>query len=69
MNIKDIENNVKTGYKFKICNICGCKQYSNNYAVHLRTKKHQEVKYANEKFEITKGEPPKRQTKEVFLLS
>ena len=50
---KDVE---KKNY-FKMCNICGCKQYSNNFARHLRSKKH-EVDYANQKFEVTKYKPP-----------
>ena len=65
----NIEKEVKPERKTRICAICGCRQYSTNYSRHLKTKKHKEVKYAIEKFEITKGEPPKRKTKEVLLLS
>ena len=59
MNIeKDVE---KKTYKFRTCNVCGCKQYSTNFARHVRTKKHKEADYADNKFEVEKYEPqPKK---------
>ena len=66
MNIeKDVE---KKTYRFRICNICGCKQYSTNFARHARTKKHTEADYADQKFEVMKYElPPKKNTEFLRL--
>jgi len=61
---KDVE---KKNY-FKMCNICGCKQYSNNFARHLRSKRHKEVDYANQKFEMTKYEPPQNKKNDYLIL-
>ena len=59
MNIeKDVE---KKTYKFRTCNVCGCKHYSTNFARHVQTKKHKEADYADNKFEVEKYEPqPKK---------
>ena len=54
--LKDVGD--KKTYKFRTCNICGCKQYTTNFARHSRTKKHKEADYADNKFEIEKYEPP-----------
>jgi hypothetical protein len=63
-----IEKDVEKKNYYKTCSICGCKQYSNNYARHLKTKKHKQVDYANQKFEITKYEPPQSKKTEYLIL-
>lgn len=66
------ENIVKDGkrqYATRVCNVCGCRQYANNFARHLRTKKHQEVDYANnQKFEITRVEPQEKKNNSNVLI-
>ena len=66
--IHPINKDVEKKRYFKTCSICGCKQYSNNFARHLKTKKHREVDHANQKFEITKYEPPKQKS-DILILS
>jgi len=67
MNIeKDVE---KKTYSFRICNICGCKQYSTNFARHARTKKHKEADYADQKFEVKKYEQPPKKNTEFLRLT
>ena len=44
--------------KIITCNICGCKQYTSNFSRHIRTKKHKEADYADNKFELEKSKPP-----------
>ena len=65
------ENIVKDAgdeHKYKICQSCGCKQYVNNYARHIRTKKHQQVDYINNtRFEIVKVKP-KIDTDKEFIF-
>ena len=61
---KDVE---RKNY-FRVCSTCGCKQYSNNFARHLRSKKHKEVDYANQKFEITKYEPHVNKQSDYLIL-
>ena len=52
-NNGDILNDVeKKTYKFRTCNICGCKQYTTNFSRHSKAKKHKESDYAYHKFEI-----------------
>ena len=62
---KDVE---KRAYNFRTCNICGCKQYTTNFARHSRTKKHKEADYADQKFEIEKYEPPVKKKSEYLIL-
>ena len=65
--MSNIENDVeKKTYKFRTCNICGCKQYSTNFARHVRTKKHKEADYADNKFEVEKYEPPQKKKYRLF---
>ena len=65
MNIeKDVE---KKSYKFRTCSICGCKQYSTNFARHVRTKKHKEADYADNKFEVEKYEPQPKKHDYIIL--
>jgi hypothetical protein len=50
--MSNIENDaIKIKRKIIMCSICGCKQYTSNYARHLKTKKHKEADYADNKFE------------------
>ena len=56
----------KKTYKFRTCNICGCKQYSTNFARHVRTKKHKEADYADNKFEVEKYEPLQKKEYRLF---
>ena len=60
-DLNDAINIYKDVKKFRTCNICGCKQYTTNFARHARTKnkkkKNKEAYYADEKFEIEKYEP------------
>ena len=65
----NINKDVKKSYKFRTCNICGCKQYTTNFARHIRTKKHKDAYYADEKFEIEKYEPRSKKKKDVLMLS
>ena len=63
--IKDVE---KKTYNFRICNICGCKQYTTNFARHSKTKKHKEAYYADQKFEVEKYEPPVNKKHDYIIL-
>ena len=63
---KDVENKI---YIFRTCNVCGCKQYSTNFARHVKTKKHKEADYAYNKFELEKYHPPVNKSKEFMILS
>ena len=66
----DIQNDVeKKTPKIITCNICGCKQYSTNFARHARTKKHKEADYADNKFEVEKYEPQFKKKSEFIILS
>ena len=66
MNIeKDVEKKI---YKFRTCNTCGCKQYTTNYSRHLKTKKHKEADYADNKFELERYEPPKNKKNSDFII-
>ena len=66
----DIQNDVeKKPPKIITCNICGCKQYSTNFARHARTKKHKEADYADNKFEVEKYEPQSKKKSEFIILS
>ena len=63
--VKDVE---KKTYNFRTCNVCGCKQYTTNFARHLKTKKHKDVDYAYNKFEIEKYEPPVNKKSDYLIL-
>ena len=67
--LNDATNIYKDVKKFRTCNICGCKQYTTNFARHTRTKKHKEAYYADEKFEIEKYEPRVKKNKDVLIIS
>ena len=64
----DIIKDVKKAYKFRTCNTCGCKQYTTNFARHVKTKKHKEADYADQKFEIQKYEPPQTKKNDFIIL-
>ena len=57
----------KSQYKLKACKLCGCNLQSKNFARHLKTKKHKDVNYAYNKFEIEKYEPPTNKKNEDFV--
>jgi hypothetical protein len=59
---------IKIKRKIITCAICGCKQYTSNYSRHTRTKKHKEADYADQKFEITKYEPPVNKKNDFLIL-
>ena len=62
--VKDVEPE----NKFKICQVCGCRQYVNNYARHMRSKRHQQVDYVNNtRFEIIKITPRDNQNREIIM--
>ena len=63
--VKDVE---KKTYKFRTCNICGCKQYTTNFSRHSKTKKHKEAYYAYNKFEIEKYKPPVNKKSDYLIL-
>ena len=67
-NDTNIDKDVTKLYKYRTCNICGCKQYTTNFARHSRTKKHKEADYAYNKFEIEKYEPPANKKNDFILL-
>ena len=67
--MSNIENDVKTIRKIITCSICGCKQYSTNFARHVRTKKHKEADYADNKFEVEKYEPIKKKNIDFLRVS
>ena len=68
-DFSDILNDVaKKTYKFRTCNICGCKQYTTNFSRHSKTKKHKEADYACDKFEIEKYEPPTKKNSDYLIL-
>ena len=68
-NNGDILNDVeKKTYKFRTCNICGCKQYTTNFSRHSKTKKHKEADYAYNKFEIERYEPPTNKKNTDFII-
>ena len=70
MENKIIVKDAKPKRVFRTCSVCGCTQYINNYARHLKTNKHKQVDYANnQKFEITKPEPKKEKKNEFLILS
>lgn len=55
-NVAIIDKDDKVKNKFKICQICGCRQYVNNFTRHRKSKRHQEVDYINNQcFEIVKA--------------
>jgi len=74
--ISNIEKDVAKPYNFRsgrsphymTCNICGCKQYTTNFARHSRTKKHKEADYADNKFEVEKYEPPPKKKNDFIIL-
>ena len=66
--MSNIEKEVKKTPKFRICDICGCKQYTTNYARHTKTKKHKEAYYAYNKFEIEKYKPPAKKKTDYLIM-
>jgi hypothetical protein len=69
LNEFNLQKEVKRAYKLRTCNVCGCRQYSKNFARHSRTKKHKEADYADQKFEIKKYEPPPKQNTDFLRLT
>ena len=59
---------LKIKRKIITCNICGCKQYTSNFSRHLKTKKHKEAYYADNKFELEKSKPPKDNKINDFII-
>ena len=67
--MSNIEKDVlKIKRKIVTCNICGCKQYTSNFSRHLKTKKHKEAYYADNKFELEKYKPPKDKKINDFII-
>ena len=64
----NIQKDVTKVYKFITCNLCGCKQYTTNFARHARTKKHKEADYADNKFEVEKYKPPIKKNNDFIIL-
>ena len=69
LNEITLQKEVKKAYKHRTCNVCGCRLYSKNFARHSRTKKHKEVDYAYNKFEVEKYEPQPKKKNEFMKLS
>ena len=67
--MSNIENDVKKIRKIITCPVCGCKQYSTNFARHVRTKKHKEADYADNKFEVERYEPLKKKNIDFLKVS
>ena len=65
-NIEKDASNKKR--KIKTCNIFGCKQYTSNFSRHLKTKKHKEADYADNKFELEKSKPPINKKNEFLIV-
>ena len=63
-----IQKDVKRTHKIITCHLCGCKQYTTNYAKHIKTKKHKEADYACNKFEVEKYEPPLSKKNDFLIL-
>ena len=69
MEIKHVNNEEKINKKFRICNICGSRQHTSNFARHLKCKKHKDVDYVtNLKFEIVREEPKERPKQDYLIL-
>ena len=66
--MSNIDKEVKSMRKVITCHICGCKQYSTNFARHVRTKKHKEADYADNKFEVEKYEPQPKKKKNDYII-
>jgi hypothetical protein len=67
--MSNLQNDVeKKIYIFRTCNVCGCKQYSTNFARHVKTKKHKEADYAYNKFELEKYEPQPKKKNDYIIL-
>ena len=66
--MSNIEKEVKKTPKFRTCDICGCKQYTTNYARHTKTKKHKEAYYVYNKFEVEKYRPPISKKNDYLIL-
>lgn len=60
---------VKIKRKIITCSICGCKQYTSNFSRHIKTKKHKEADYADNKFELEKYKPTLHKKDDVLILS
>ena len=69
MDLENIQKDETKKYIFRICQTCGCKLHSHNFSRHLRTKKHKEVDYINNKiFNVQKIEPKTKQKNEVIFI-
>ena len=66
--MSNIEKDVKIKRKIITCNICGCKQYTSHFSRHLKTRKHKEAYYADNKFELEQYKPPKDKTINEFMI-
>ena len=63
-----LDKEAKVGYKLKACTLCGCTLHSKSFARHLKTKKHKDVDYAYNKFEIEKYEPSANTNSDYIIL-
>jgi hypothetical protein len=63
-----LDKEAKAKYKLKACSLCGCSLHSKNFARHLKTKKHKDVDYAYNKFDIQKYEPPANTNSDYIIL-
>ena len=70
MDMKDVgfHKEVKGQNKLKTCNLCGCSLQSKTFARHLKTKKHKDVDYAYNKFEMTKYEAQANKKNKDFII-
>jgi hypothetical protein len=66
---ENICNDGKAPKVYKMCHICGCKiAHLNNFARHLKSRRHKEVDYINNiRFEIERIKP-KKQNDEIIII-
>ena len=67
---ENIYNDGKISKVYKLCHICGCKiAHLNNFARHLKSKRHKEVDYINNnRFEIQRIAPLKEPKNEIIII-
>ena len=64
----NLNKEAQSQYKLKTCNLCGCSLHSKNFARHLKSKKHRDVDYAYNKFEVEKYRPPISKKNDYLIL-
>ena len=67
-NSCDLCKEAKTQYRLNACNLCGCSLQSKNFSRHLKSKKHKDVDYAYNKFEVEKYRPPISKNNDYLIL-